>query len=42
MTNILKENYKNKITKNLKAKYNYNNPHQIPKLVKIQINRGLD
>jgi large subunit ribosomal protein L5 len=41
MTNILKENYKNKITKNLKAKYNYQNPHQVPKLVKIQINRGL-
>jgi large subunit ribosomal protein L5 len=41
MTNILKENYKNKITKNLKDKYNYQNPHQVPKLVKIQINRGL-
>ena len=41
MTHILKENYKNKITKNLKSKYNYKNPHQIPKLVKIQINRGL-
>ena len=41
MTNILKENYKNKITKNLKDKYNYQNPHQVPKLVKIQLNRGL-
>ena len=41
MTHILKENYKNKITKNLKSKYNYKNSHQIPKLVKIQINRGM-
>ncbi len=33
--------YKEQIIKNLLEKFNYKNIHQIPKLVKIQINRGL-
>jgi large subunit ribosomal protein L5 len=41
MTQKLKEIYKSKITSNLTTKYQYKNPHEVPKLVKIQINRGL-
>ena len=38
MTQKLKEIYKSKITSNLTTKYQYKNPHEVPKLVKIQIN----
>lgn len=41
MGHKLKEIYNNKITANLTTSFNYTNPHQVPKLVKIQINRGL-
>ena len=37
MSHKLKEIYSNKITVNLKNSFNYKNPHQVPKLVKIQI-----
>ncbi|CAM9094690.1 unnamed protein product [Choristocarpus tenellus] len=37
----LKELYKNKIAPNLKEHFKYKNVHQVPKLIKIQINRGL-
>jgi len=33
--------YKEKIIQSLLQKFNYENIHQVPKLVKIQINRGL-
>jgi large subunit ribosomal protein L5 len=41
MTNNLKILYKEKIQSNLMKEFNYKNVHQIPKLIKIQINRGL-
>jgi large subunit ribosomal protein L5 len=41
MPNTLKILYKEKIISNLVKKFNYKNVHQIPKLIKIQINRGL-
>ena len=41
MTECLKEKYKNEIIKNLISEFEYKNIHQVPKLVKIQINRGL-
>lgn len=37
----LKELYDNKICLELTKKFNYTNKHQIPKLIKITINRGL-
>ena len=41
MTQRLKVLYKEQIIPNLADKLNYSNSHQIPKLVKIQLNRGL-
>nr|YP_063595.1 ribosomal protein L5 [Gracilaria tenuistipitata var. liui]Q6B8W5.1 RecName: Full=Large ribosomal subunit protein uL5c; AltName: Full=50S ribosomal protein L5, chloroplastic [Gracilaria tenuistipitata var. liui]AAT79670.1 50S ribosomal protein L5 [Gracilaria tenuistipitata var. liui] len=41
MENTLKTLYNNKICKDLQKKFRYKNIHQIPKLVKITINRGL-
>nr|YP_010032339.1 ribosomal protein L5 [Schizocladia ischiensis]QOW07546.1 ribosomal protein L5 [Schizocladia ischiensis] len=38
---VLKELYRDKILKNLQKTFQYKNIHQVPKLVKIQINRGL-
>jgi len=37
----LKSIYKDSILPNLKEDFNYTNVHQVPKLIKIQINRGL-
>jgi len=41
MTNSLYTLYKNKISQELFNQFKYNNVHQIPKLVKITLNRGL-
>nr|YP_009019603.1 50S ribosomal protein L5 [Gracilaria salicornia]AHH24571.1 50S ribosomal protein L5 [Gracilaria salicornia]UAD87657.1 ribosomal protein L5 [Gracilaria salicornia] len=41
MKNALKQLYKNKICHDLQKKFNYKNIHEIPKIVKITINRGL-
>nr|YP_009510487.1 ribosomal protein L5 [Gracilaria caudata]AXI96160.1 ribosomal protein L5 [Gracilaria caudata] len=41
MKNALKKLYKEKICHDLQNKFNYNNIHEIPKIVKITINRGL-
>jgi large subunit ribosomal protein L5 len=41
MTHEYKKIYQNRIKSTLKNKFSYKNDHQIPKLVKIQINRGL-
>nr|YP_010726584.1 ribosomal protein L5 [Hypnea edeniana]WCH54780.1 ribosomal protein L5 [Hypnea edeniana]WDY85059.1 ribosomal protein L5 [Hypnea edeniana] len=41
MNKSLKELYYNKICPNLVKKFEYKNIHQIPKLTKITINRGL-
>nr|YP_010903124.1 ribosomal protein L5 [Hypnea pseudomusciformis]WCH55178.1 ribosomal protein L5 [Hypnea pseudomusciformis]WCH55577.1 ribosomal protein L5 [Hypnea pseudomusciformis]WCH56771.1 ribosomal protein L5 [Hypnea pseudomusciformis] len=41
MNNSLKELYYNKICPNLVQKFEYKNKHQIPKLTKITVNRGL-
>nr|YP_010484993.1 ribosomal protein L5 [Hypnea cervicornis]UVW80687.1 ribosomal protein L5 [Hypnea cervicornis] len=41
MNNSLKELYYNKICPDLVQKFQYKNIHQIPKLTKITINRGL-
>ena len=41
MTQRLKELYKEKAIPNLIAEHQYTNPQQVPKVVKIQINRGL-
>jgi large subunit ribosomal protein L5 len=41
MTHEYKKIYQSRIKSNLKQKFKYNNDHQIPKLVKIQVNRGL-
>ncbi|MCP4049555.1 MAG: 50S ribosomal protein L5 [bacterium] len=38
---LVKEQYKNKIIKLMQEKYNYANVMQVPKLVKIVLNRGL-
>ncbi len=40
-TKALKKIYKEKILQNLQEKFQYKNIHQVPKLVKIQVNRGL-
>lgn len=37
----MKDIYKNEVTKKLQEKFNYKNVHQIPKIEKIVINRGL-
>ena len=39
--NSLKILYEEKIRKKLQNQYSYSNPHQIPKLVKIQVSSGL-
>jgi large subunit ribosomal protein L5 len=41
MRESLKEKYKTQITKNLLNEFQYKNIHQVPKILKIQINRGL-
>lgn len=41
MAHEYKKIYQTRIKSILKEKFNYTNDHQIPKLVKIQINRGL-
>lgn len=41
MTKPLNIIYKENIINKLREKYNYKNIHQVPKLLKIQINRGL-
>nr|YP_009551014.1 ribosomal protein L5 [Pseudellipsoidion edaphicum]QAA11951.1 ribosomal protein L5 [Pseudellipsoidion edaphicum] len=41
MTHEYKKTYQSRIKTVLKQKFNYENDHQIPKLLKIQINRGL-
>nr|YP_010195588.1 ribosomal protein L5 [Gracilaria baiana]UAD82985.1 ribosomal protein L5 [Gracilaria baiana] len=41
MENTLKKLYKDKICHDLHNKFNYKNIHEIPKIVKITINRGL-
>ena len=37
----LKKLYKDNVIKNLQEKFNYKNIHEVPKILKIQINRGL-
>jgi large subunit ribosomal protein L5 len=41
MKQSLKEKYKTEIINNLINEFEYKNVHQVPKLLKIQINRGL-
>lgn len=41
MNNSLKQLYYNKICPDLMKEFNYKNIHQIPKLVKITLNRGV-
>jgi large subunit ribosomal protein L5 len=41
MKEFLKEKYKNEIINNLINEFEYKNLHQVPKLLKIQVNRGL-
>nr|YP_009297120.1 ribosomal protein L5 [Ceramium japonicum]AOM66463.1 ribosomal protein L5 [Ceramium japonicum] len=41
METSLYQLYNNKITKELLTQFNYNNVHEIPKIVKITLNRGL-
>nr|YP_010152923.1 ribosomal protein L5 [Olisthodiscus luteus]QQW50584.1 ribosomal protein L5 [Olisthodiscus luteus] len=41
MNQRLKKLYKEEIRSSLKEKFDFKNDHQIPKIVKIQINRGL-
>lgn len=41
MTHEYKKAYHNRVKPVLKEKFKYTNDHQIPKLLKIQINRGL-
>lgn len=41
ITKPLKSIYKRSIVDNLRQRFNYQNIHQVPKLVKIQVNRGL-
>ena len=41
MNHSYKKLYLEKIAPSLTEKFNYKNPHQLPKLVKIKINRGL-
>lgn len=41
MNTSLQQLYQNKITTDLKKQFNYTNQHQVPKLVKITVNRGI-
>lgn len=41
MKKSLKEKYKNEIINNLINEFEYKNIHEVPKLLKIQVNRGL-
>nr|YP_010196823.1 ribosomal protein L5 [Gracilaria cliftonii]UAD84627.1 ribosomal protein L5 [Gracilaria cliftonii] len=41
MENALKKLYKEKICNDLQNKFKYNNIHEIPKIIKITVNRGL-
>jgi large subunit ribosomal protein L5 len=41
ITKPLNQIYKETIIKNLNEKFNYKNIHQVPKIIKIQLNRGL-
>lgn len=41
MTARLRETYKNDVFKTLKEKFDYKNPMEVPKLVKVTINMGL-
>lgn len=41
MAQRLKETYHEKIVPKLKDQFGYNNIHQVPKLVKVTVNRGL-
>lgn len=41
MTSSIKSLYEDKVTQILKDKFQYDNVHQIPKITKITINRGL-
>ncbi|MBF2077286.1 MAG: 50S ribosomal protein L5 [Synechococcales cyanobacterium T60_A2020_003] len=41
MTEALKELYKEKIVPKLMEQFQYENIHQVPKLVKVMVNRGL-
>nr|YP_009314369.1 Ribosomal protein L5 [Liagora harveyana]YP_009315597.1 Ribosomal protein L5 [Liagora brachyclada]SCW22623.1 Ribosomal protein L5 [Liagora harveyana]SCW24255.1 Ribosomal protein L5 [Liagora brachyclada] len=41
MNTALQELYNSKVIPDLKQKFQYQNPQQVPKLVKITINRGL-
>lgn len=41
MSNYLKQKYKSEICSTLKNKFEYKNIHEIPKLTKITLNRGL-
>nr|WGH12989.1 ribosomal protein L5 [Echinothamnion sp.] len=41
MNQSLKNNYENKIFPELLKEFNYKNIHEVPKLVKITINRGI-
>jgi large subunit ribosomal protein L5 len=41
MAHQYKKIYQTRIKENLKTKFLYKNDHQIPKLLKIQVNRGL-
>lgn len=41
MTSSIKSLYETKIFDQLKTKFNYKNVHQVPKITKITINRGL-
>ena len=41
ITKTLKAIYKETIITNLISKFEYKNRHQVPKLIKIQVNRGL-
>nr|YP_010619516.1 Ribosomal protein L5 [Xiphosiphonia pinnulata]WAX03529.1 Ribosomal protein L5 [Xiphosiphonia pinnulata] len=41
MSESLKETYNNKIFPELLKEFNYQNVHEVPKLVKITINRGI-
>ncbi len=41
MIQRLKKKYLEKVIVNLREEFGYNNPHQLPKIEKIHINRGL-
>ncbi len=41
MVNTLKERYKTEIVPKLKEQFSYTNIHQVPKVIKITVNRGL-